>query len=259
METEGVLHAMPVWVFFVGTLLLVLFSVEGGYFWARCRLRREKQEKEAPVGAMVGAALGLLAFLLAFIFGLAMEHFQARKLALVNEANAIRKTYLLTDVLPESHQAGLRQVLRAYVEERLRWVGRKGAEGEPSGRALLDQLWAQAAKVGAQNPGGVDVFLEAVNRVIELHEERIMVRERTRIPGFLWVILVTIATLAMASMGYHCGVAGTVRSPVMLAVAIAFSAVIMLIADLDLPGEGFINVSQQPMVDVRDALARTSR
>ncbi len=259
MESGGVLHAVPIWVFFVGTLFLVLLSVEGGYFWARCRLRREKQEKEAPVGAMVGAALGLLAFLLAFVFGLAMEHFQARKLALVDEANAIRKAYLLTDVVPDAHQAGLRQVLRAYVDERLRWVRLQGAEGEPSGRALLDQLWAQAAKVGAQNPGGVDVFLEAVHRVIELHAERVMVRERTRIPGFLWVILVTISVLATASMGYHCGVAGTVRSPVMLAVAIAFSAVIMLIADLDLPGEGFINVSQQPMVDVRDALRSGNR
>jgi hypothetical protein len=56
-------------------------------------------------------------------------------------------------------------------------------------------------------------------------------------------------------MGYHGGVAGTSRSPVMLAVAIAFSAVIMVIADLDRPGQGFINVSQQPMVDLRERLA----
>jgi hypothetical protein len=31
----------------------------------------------------------------------------------------------------------------------------------------------------------------------------------------------------------------------------------MVIADLDRPGEGFIDVSQQPMVDLRDALARS--
>ena len=40
----------------------------------------------------------------------------------------------------------------------------------------------------------------------------------------------------------------------MLAVAIAFSLVIMLIADLDGPGQGFINVSQQAMIDLRNAL-----
>jgi hypothetical protein len=49
--------------------------------------------KEAPVGAMVGSHLGLLAFLLAFTFGMAADAFQ-RKLALVDEANAIRTTYL---------------------------------------------------------------------------------------------------------------------------------------------------------------------
>jgi len=41
------------------------------------------------------------------------------------------------------------------------------------------------------------------------------------------------------------------------AIANAFSAVIMVIADLDCPGEGFINASQRPMADLRAALADT--
>lgn len=56
-------------------------------------------------------------------------------------------------------------------------------------------------------------------------------------------------------MGYHGGVAGTSRSPAMLAVAIAFSAVIIVIVGLARPGEGFINVSQRPLVDLRGVLA----
>jgi len=43
----------------------------------------------------------------------------------------------------------------------------------------------------------------------------------------------------------------------MLAVAIAFSAIILLIADLDRPGEGFINVRQQAMIDLRDSLTES--
>jgi hypothetical protein len=58
-------------------------------------------------------------------------------------------------------------------------------------------------------------------------------------------------------MGYYGGVAGTNRTPVSVAVAVAFSVVIMLIADLDRPGEGFVNVSQQAMIDVRDSIAQT--
>ena len=42
-----------------------------------------------------------------------------------------------------------------------------------------------------------------------------------------------------------------------LAVAIAFSLVIMLIADIDRPGEGFVNVSRQSMIDLLALLSRT--
>lgn len=255
---DRVFSDVPVWGIFLGTLFLVFVSVECGFRWASKRRRSREMETEAPVGAMVGATLGLLAFLLAFTFGIAADAFHARKIALVEEVNAIRMTYLSTGTIPAAHRAEIRAVLRQYVDERLRW-----ANGEPdprgaSARELLDRLWKSAASVGEQNPGGVDVFLGFAGRVIELRQERLMVRERSRIPGAYWVTLYIVALLAMAGVGYHLGVAGTTRSPVMLAVAIAFAAVIMVIADLDRPGQGFINVSQEPMVDLRAALADTA-
>jgi hypothetical protein len=245
---------LPIWGIFVGTLLLVLVSVEAGYRWAQQRQQKREREKEAPVGAMVGATLGLLAFLLAFTFGIAADAFHARKVALVQEANAIRVTYLLANTIPEAYRSEIRTILREYTDERLRW-----ANGQPNGRGasandLLDRLGKAATAVGAQNPGGVDVFLSYAGRIVELQQERLMVRERSRSPGAYWAVLFLVAFLALAAVGYHGGVAGTDRSPVMLAVAIAFSAVIMVIADLDRPGQGFINVSQQPMIDLRETL-----
>ena len=246
---------LPMWGVFVGTLFLVLASVEGGYRLARQRQKDRELEKEAPVGAMVGATLGLLAFLLAFTFGIAADAFHARKVALVNEANAIRMTYLLSSVTPEAYRSEIRTILREYVDERLRWAN--GTHDEPgrSAEDLLDRLWKAAAAVGKQGPGEVDVFLGYVGRIIELQQERVMVRERSRIPGAYWAVLYVVAVLSLTAVGYHGGVAGTSRSPVILTVAIAFSAVIMVIADLDQPGKGFINVSQQPIVDLREMLA----
>jgi hypothetical protein len=251
---DQVFTDLPIWGVFVGTLLLVLVSVETGYRWARKRQRQREQEKEAPVGAMVGATLGLLAFLLAFTFGIAADAFHARKVALVQEASAIRVTYLLADTLPEAYRSEIRTILREYTGERLRW-----ADGQPNGPGasandLLDRLGKAATTVAAQYPGAVDVFLSYAGRIVELQQERLMVRERSRIPGAYWAVLYIVAILALAAVGYHGGVAGTGRSPVMLAVAIAFSAVIMVIADLDRPGQGFINVSQQPMIDLREML-----
>ncbi len=246
---------LPIWGVFVGTLFLVLASVEAGYRWGRQRQKDRELEKEAPVGAMAGATLGLLAFLLAFTFGIAADAFHARKVALVEEANAIRMTYLLSSVIPEVHRSEIRTVLREYVDERLRWANAKQDEPGKSARNLLDRLWKATAAVGEQSPGGVDVFLGYVGRIIELQQEREMVRERSRIPGAYWAVLYVVAVLALTTVGYHGGVAGTSRSPAMLAVAIAFSAVIMVIADLDRPGQGFINVSQQSMVELRELLA----
>jgi hypothetical protein len=255
---DDLFNAAPIWSVFVGTLCLVLASVEGGYRWARQRQKDRELEKEAPVGAMVGATLGLLAFLLAFTFGIAAEAFNARKVAVVDEVSAIRMTYLLCGVIPEAHRDEIRTVLREYVNERLRWANGKHDERGRSAKELVDRLWKAAAAVGEQGPGEVDVFLGFVGRIIELQEQRLAVRERSRIPGAYWVVLYIVAALALSGVGYHGGVAGTTRSPVMLAVAIAFSAVIMVIADLDRPGQGFINVSQQSMVDLREMLATSN-
>ena len=252
------LLSIPLWGVFFVTLAIAGGSVEGGYVWAKRRQERSHGEKEAPVGTMVGATLGLLAFLLAFTFGIATDAFHARKVALVNEANAIRMTYLLTDAIPSAHRAEIRAVLREYVDERLRWADGKPNDPGKSAKELLDRLWKATAATAQAYPGNVDVLLEYAGRIVELEQERVMVRERSRIPATYWVVLTLIAVLALATVGYHCGVAGTSRSPAMIAVALAFSTVIMLIADLNRPGEGFINVSQQPMLDLRDYLgART--
>ena len=100
-------------------LLLVLVSVEAGYRWARYQQTRSQQEKEAPVGAMVGATLGLLAFLLAITFAMAAESFHARRVALLDEVNAIRTAYLRTDLIVEPQRTEVRKLLAEYVDERL--------------------------------------------------------------------------------------------------------------------------------------------
>jgi len=57
--------------------------------------------------------------------------------------------------------------------------------------------------------------------------------------------------LAMAEMGYHSGLAGKRRPLAIPAVALAFAAVMLLIADLDRPGEGLIRINQEALSDLR--------
>jgi hypothetical protein len=236
------------------TLLAVLAALELGYRWASRRTARHKLENESTVGGVVAATLGLLAFLLAVTFGIAADAFHARKVALTEETSAIEMSYHLTDLASEADGAQVRALLRQYVDERLRFGNNQPDPRGGSADELLDQLWKAAATVAKTNPGAFDVFLGYIGRVVELQQERLMVRERSRIPRDYWVVLYIVALLALATVGYHVGVAGKGRTPVMLAVAIAFSATIMVIADLDRPGKGFINVSQEPMAELRARL-----
>ena len=82
---------------------------------------------------------------------------------------------------------------------------------------------------------------------------------RSRIPGVIWATLYLVASLAMAGIGYHEGPTSLRRSPAVVILILAFSAVMNLIADLDRPHEGLFNVSQQAMVDLRNLLDETRR
>jgi hypothetical protein len=236
MPSSGPLDTLPLWGLFLVILCLILLSVEGGYRLGQYRRRRSEEEKEAPVGAMVGATLGLLAFMLAFTFGLAAARFETRRQVLLDEANAIGTTYLRAGMLPERRDA-IRTLLRDYVDTRLEAV-RSGnvTAGIRRSEHLQEQLWAQAEAMG------------------ETHPTSIVVGLRNRIPGAIWVALCAVAVLSLAAMGYHAGLSRTSRSLAELAVAFTFAVVIGLIADLDRPQEGVLQVSQQALLDLRQSI-----
>jgi hypothetical protein len=210
---------------------------------------------------MVGATLGLLAFMLAFTFGMAASRFDTRKQLVLDEANAIGTTYLRTAMLPEQRD-DVRALLRSYVDARLDAV-RSGRVAEAIQRSeeIQGQLWSAATAVGLHHPDSIVVglFVGSLNELIDLHAKRVTAGLRNRIPGAIWLTLLTIATLSLGVMGYHAGLVGTTRSLAIIVVAVTFSAVIVLIADLDRPQEGTLTVSQQALVDVRQSMNRPEK
>ena len=256
MQTIGPTDALPLWALFIVILLVVLLSVECGYRLGRYRRGRQEQEKEAPVGTMVGATLGLLAFILAFTFGLAAARFDTRRQVLLDEANAIGTTYLRAGMLPERGEQ-MRALLRDYVGVRLDAV-RSGnvAEGIRRSENIQQQIWAEADAVAEKNPNSivVGIFVQSLNEMIDLHAKRVQAGVRSRIPSPIWLGLFAVAVLSLAGMGYFEGLAGTRRSLAVIAVAIAFSVVIELSADLDRPQEGALRVTQHAIIDLQRSM-----
>jgi hypothetical protein len=256
MQPASAIDALPLWGLFIAILVVVLLSVECGYRLGKFRRKRHEQEKEAPIGTMVGATLGLLAFILAFTFGLAAARFDTRRQVLLDEANAIGTTYLRAGMLPEQSEQ-IRALLRDYVGVRLDAVRSSDvAEGIRRSEKIQRQLWAGAETVGRKNPNSIVVglFVQSLNELIDLHAKRVQAGVRSRIPGAIWVGLFAVAALSLAAMGYHAGLTGTLRSLAVVAVAVAFSVVIELVADLDRPREGVLRVSQQALLDVQRSM-----
>ena len=76
-----------------------------------------------------------------------------------------------------------------------------------------------------------------------------------RVPNIVFLALYGVAIVAGAFAGYANGLdTKRVRLPVYVTGALV-SAMILLIQDLDRPGAGFIEVSQQPMIDTAAAIA----
>jgi hypothetical protein len=256
MQGDGPLDALPLWALFIVILLVVLLSVEFGYRLGKYRRSRREEEKEAPLGTMVGATLGLLAFILAFTFGLAAARFDTRRQVLLDEANAIGTTYLRAGMLPERGEQ-IRGLLRDYLGVRLTAVQSGNvAEGIRSSEDIQQKVWAEAEAVGQKNSNSIIVglFVQSLNQMIDLHAARMQAGMRSRIPGAIWLGLLSVSVLSLMAMGYFEGLTGTRRSLAVFAVAIAFSVVIELIADLDRPQEGVLRVSQQALLDVQRSM-----
>jgi membrane protein YdbS with pleckstrin-like domain len=98
------------------------------------------------------------------------------------------------------------------------------------------------------------LFMQSLNDVISLHEKRVIAAVHNRVPGAIWIGLYLLLVIAMAVMGYYEGTSGMIRSLAVFGMVVAFSSVFALIVDLDRPGQGLLEVSQQAMLDVQRSM-----
>lgn len=255
MPASGIIDNVPLWLLCLLTAGLVLLVVEVGWRMGNRARQRTTVDKDAPIGAAVGATLGLLAFLLAFTFGMAASRFDTRKQMVLQEANAIGTTYLRADFLPEPQRSDVRNVLRAYAILHSRGVSEMVTpENMAQSAKLQDQLWADTAAVVAQDDSiKVALFVESLNELIDMDSTRVTAG-RNHIPDSIWFALYVVTVLAMVAMGYQFGLNGQRNWAVTLLLTMVFTAVIIIIADLDRPQGGTLRVSQQAILDVIDRI-----
>jgi len=249
---------MSILLFFVGTIVLVMVSIEAGLWLGQATDRHPELAQESTVSAIEGSVLALLAFILAFTFGIASNRLDARKELVRSEANAIRTVWYRSDFLPEPDRTEAKRLLREYVHARASAF--RSAEEEriesviEEAERIQGRLWAIAVSHARQDmPTDIGaLYLESLNDMSAVHASRIAMGLQLRIPPGIWLTLATLTVLGMLMVGYQAGIAKSRRTLAMPTLAVAFACVVALISSLDQPigGFTFTGVSQQPLVDL---------
>jgi hypothetical protein len=154
----------------------------------------------------------------------------------------------------------VRRLLREYADVRLNAAAGDVQEALNKSEAIHGRLWSQAKALVQTDMDSElrSLFIVSLNELIDLHQSRKTVGLQYRIPGTVWLAVYLLSVLSMLTVGYQVGMSGTRRLRGTPVLAAAFSLVILMIADIDRPGEGLMRVSQQPIADVQQMMLRDS-
>jgi hypothetical protein len=247
----------PLPLIFVASLVALFAASEIGR-WVGAR---NAERGESHVSTLESSILGLLALMISFTFAMALSRYDARRDAVLTEANAIGTTALRARMLPAPHNSEILRLLREYVQLRLDVTLDSSPRSALTAAivrssAIQELLWQQARAVAIKDNAMVPtgLFVQSLNDMIDEQEKRLTAL-RNSVPTIVVLALYGIAIVTSGIAGYAEGrELRPSRLPVYLLYA-TVAAVILLIQDLDRPGGGFITINQQPMIDTATSLA----
>ncbi len=253
------MDSLPLWNLILITLVTVLAAIELGYQAGRWRNRDREFDSEALLSAMTGAHLALLAFILAFSFSMAAGHHSDRKRLIMDDANIIGTAFLRSQLVAEPHRSSIGDLLRQSATLRAGiGPGTDPDQAISDSEALHERIWDEVRLMINQSESGeIEALLvESINAIFDVHERRVAAGLRNRVPPSLWVALFALLILSMAGIGYFSGIKGH-RNPIAsTGLALSFSMVIILIADLDRPTSGLVLPDKTVMADLDQRLNR---
>ena len=95
-----------------------------------------------------------------------------------------------------------------------------------------------------------------MNELIDVHEKRVTLAIRYRLPGIIWMVLYGLAVFAMAMGGYESGLSGSRRFiAITLSTALACAVVLLLVVTLDRPYQ-HQSTTQAAMFDLQESMRR---
>src|SRR4051794_1653550 len=159
-------YDVPLPAIFLGGLALIWGVSELGW-----RVATRRSGPSTNINTLEGAMIGLLALIIGFTFSMALSRFEARRAAVLQEANAISTTALRARFLPDPHRAETLKLLRDYTQVHLDafQIAYSSAELQTQverSDAIQDALWQQAVAVSEKDKALIPTgqFIQSLNQ-----------------------------------------------------------------------------------------------
>jgi hypothetical protein len=223
------------------------------------RLRRHADTLREPFGVLQAALLGLVGLILAFGLTMAVGRYDARRAAVVAEANAIGTTYLRAQTLREPVRTRSLEDLVRYTDATIRLSD--SVPGSAAARAAVTEgsrlqrsLWRGAGEAldGSPTDSAPRLYVETLNEMIDMQTVHVSALSN-RVPTAVLVIEIVGAAIGLGLLALYLAMLS--RGVVTVLLAAAFVSVLLLITfDLDRPVRGSVRVPDTPLVSLRASM-----
>ena len=231
--------------------ILIIVGCTGGaliFLYAVGRIspshaRRESNDFTGAVVAVIGTTYAVI---LAFTLSGVWYMFQGAQANEEQEANALTNVFRIATQLQDPNAGRIQELCVRYADNALHreWPALQNGSMPPEGGQLINQLWQLAGQVQAHaQPDAIAAYqlMEELRGLTQYRRLRVM-QGRESLPGILWAVLVAGGIITVAACCFF-GVPNF-RFHVLQVLVLTFliSLVLVAIADIDRPYQGFVSV-----------------
>jgi len=192
---------------------------------------------------------------------LAIGRYDARRVAVIDDANAIGTTYLRAQTLAEPTRSRSLQLLKRYADASLKLShevpttpGFRRTIAEED--AIQRQLWGLAGDAldAAPDASAPRLYVQTLNDMIDQQTVRVAALNN-RIPSAVLGLEVLGAAIAFGLLALYTSMHGGGFATVILAGALV-TLLLLVIFDLDRPTRGVIPIPDAPLVALRASMTQ---
>lgn len=244
----------------------MLIAIESGYRLGVKSKKLANPSYKSHIESVQSSLLGILALLIAFTFSIALQRFDSRSEAVVDEANSIGTAFLRAQLLPIAVRQDVQKALHQYIDIRVQSSTlpldhtNDHLALRTNANDILNSLWQlaiQAAEID-QNPVTTGLFIQSLNELIDSFGRRTATVDR-HVPEAVLMLLSIVFIATGCVVGYSVGITNNRPSNMSYLMVGLIVLLVFIIIDLDHPRRGLIRVSQNSLTDLKASIHKDYR